>query len=112
MAQVVAGAAGGAAAWVGVSIGRSRLVLFPSALNQVFVCLPMLWSLPVVLEPPSARWLEEVTEFVVSALMDVSVGDIFGTVAKCPNSEGSVLRQFFGCGMPCRHSSSSTSLPL
>ena len=58
----------------------------------------MLWSLPVVLEPPSARWLEEVTEFVVSALMDVSVGDIFGTVAKCPNSEGSVLRQFFGCG--------------
>ena len=58
----------------------------------------MLWSLLVDLEPPSARWLEEVTGFVVSALMDVSVGDIFGTVAKCPNSEGSVLRQFFGCG--------------
>ena len=58
----------------------------------------MLWSLLVDLEPPSARWLEEVTGFVVSALMDVSVGDIFCTVAKCPTSEGSVLRQFFGCG--------------
>ena len=50
-------------------------MLLPSALNQVFVFLPMLWSLPVVLEPPSALWIEEVTEFVVSALMDVSVGD-------------------------------------
>ena len=73
-------------------------MLLPSALNQVFVFLPMLWSFPVVLEPPSARWLEEVTVFVVSALMDVSVGDIFGTVAECPSSGGSVLRQCLGCG--------------
>ena len=50
-------------------------MLLPSALNQVFVSIPMLWSLPVVLEPPSGRWLEEVTVFVVSALMDVSVGE-------------------------------------
>ena len=58
----------------------------------------MLWSFLVDLEPPSARWLEEVTEYVVSALVDFSVGGIFGTVAECSQMDGPGLCQFFGCG--------------
>ena len=41
---------------------------------RYFVLLLMVWYLSVVLEPPLALWIEEVTEFVVSALTEFSVG--------------------------------------
>ena len=58
----------------------------------------MVWCLPVLLEPTAALWLEEVTVFVVSALMDISVGTIWAPLQRGPSSGGSVLRHYLGCG--------------